>query len=193
MNAHYTINISQWGGSQTNIGSYRSGEAMQIWQEEDGWYGSISGISQDGLGFETDKVGPETTPELVALELLDMVEVDYTNQIDDLTLFGEDRNSDDSAKAEAIKAERDQVLAYIRGQIDLLGVLTTAEAEAEFDLAEGTAKKAAQRGTIPARKAGGVWLIERAAAMRHWGKVRSITLLLVSIALTIALRAALFS
>lgn len=49
-------------------------------------------------------------------------------------------------------------------------VMTTREAEDEFGLATGTAKKAAQRGDVPARKSGGTWLIRRVDAEARWDK-----------------------
>lgn len=48
-------------------------------------------------------------------------------------------------------------------------VMTTAQVEYEFRLAVGSAKKAAQRGTIPAQKRGHDWLILRDDAMKRWG------------------------
>lgn len=56
--------------------------------------------------------------------------------------------------------------------IDLRGLrrfMTTAQIEYEFCLAPGSAKRAAQRGTIPAQKPGHDWLIVREDAMRVWG------------------------
>lgn len=52
----------------------------------------------------------------------------------------------------------------------LTEVMTTKEAETEFGLKTSTAKKAAQRGSIPARKSGGTWLIRRVDAQARWGK-----------------------
>lgn len=51
----------------------------------------------------------------------------------------------------------------------LNAVVTTTEAEARFGLAEGSAKKAAQRGQIAARKTGKVWLLRSSDAARMWG------------------------
>lgn len=48
-------------------------------------------------------------------------------------------------------------------------VMTTAQVEHEFRLAPGSAKKAAQRGSIPAQKHGHDWLILRDDAEREWG------------------------
>lgn len=48
-------------------------------------------------------------------------------------------------------------------------LLTTAQVEAEFHLAKGSAKKAAQRGYIPAEKHGALWLIRRRSAAIYWG------------------------
>lgn len=49
-------------------------------------------------------------------------------------------------------------------------LMTTAQVEKAFGLAEGTAKKAAQRGNIQAEKIGHDWLILRSEAMKRWGK-----------------------
>ncbi|MCK6581409.1 MAG: hypothetical protein L6Q98_25235 [Anaerolineae bacterium] len=49
------------------------------------------------------------------------------------------------------------------------GVMSTSEVEKYFGLAEGTAKKAAQRRQISARKSGGTWLIRRDDAQVRWG------------------------
>jgi hypothetical protein len=48
-------------------------------------------------------------------------------------------------------------------------LMTTAQVELEFHLARGSAKKAAQRGTLPAQKAGHDWIILREDAQREWG------------------------
>lgn len=48
-------------------------------------------------------------------------------------------------------------------------LMTTAEVERRYGLAPGTAKKAAQRGTIPAEKRGHDWLILRMDAEQRWG------------------------
>lgn len=47
-------------------------------------------------------------------------------------------------------------------------VMTTTEAEAAYDLAQGTVKKAAQRGVIPARKKGGAWIVRTIDVKRHY-------------------------
>lgn len=50
----------------------------------------------------------------------------------------------------------------------LWDTLTTAEAEALCGLAEGTVKKACQRGDIPCRKSGGAWLVAFEDVAARW-------------------------
>jgi len=50
----------------------------------------------------------------------------------------------------------------------LWDTLTTAEAEALCGLAEGTVKKACQRGDIPCRKSGGAWLVTFEDVAARW-------------------------
>lgn len=50
----------------------------------------------------------------------------------------------------------------------LWDTLTTAEAEALCGLAKGTVKKACQRGDIPCRKSGGVWLVTFEDVAARW-------------------------
>lgn len=48
-------------------------------------------------------------------------------------------------------------------------IMTTVEVERQYGLAEGTANKAAQRGSIPAEKRGHDWWIKRTDAEKRWG------------------------
>jgi len=50
----------------------------------------------------------------------------------------------------------------------LWDTMTTGEVEALFGLADGTAKKACQRGQLPCRKAKGAWLIRYEDAAARW-------------------------
>ncbi|MDZ4771072.1 MAG: hypothetical protein SGJ24_18275 [Chloroflexota bacterium] len=48
-------------------------------------------------------------------------------------------------------------------------VITAREAESLYGFAKDTARKAAQRGQLPARKSAGTWLLLEAAARQMWG------------------------
>lgn len=48
-------------------------------------------------------------------------------------------------------------------------VMTTLEVERTYGLAVGSAKKAAQKGRVPAEKRGHDWLIKRTDAEAEWG------------------------
>lgn len=196
MDGKYTINVSDWGGNQVNAGrsgmSFTSGEAMVIGTTDDnnGWYVCLVGIGDTGMYGESDDIGPFDTVEAAALEGLDMVLVGIENGIDvlrdEMNYAAEYGDSvDSSGKIAEIEANKNRIESYIRGQIDLLSVMTTTEVEKEFGLAEGSAKKAAQRGQIAARKAGDAWLIRRSDASKVWGgKVRGLALLLTSLTVT---------
>lgn len=180
MDGKYTINVSNWGGNQVNAGRsgmcFTSGEAMVIGttDDNDGWHICLTGVGDTGMYGETDDIGPFNTVEEAALEGLDMVLTSLDNDIDlllaEMNYAAEYEDEvDNSEKIADIESSKAQIEAYIRGQIDLLNVMTTNEVEDEFGLAEGSAKKAAQRGQIAARKAGGVWLIRRNDAVKEWG------------------------
>lgn len=49
-------------------------------------------------------------------------------------------------------------------------VMTAAEVQKEFGLAEATVRQAIYRGTLPARKSGETWLVLRKDAEARWGK-----------------------
>lgn len=58
----------------------------------------------------------------------------------------------------------------------LASVMTAGEAVEEFGLSEAAVRIACQRGSIPARKSGGTWLILRADAEARWGQRKAKTL-----------------
>lgn len=67
------------------------------------------------------------------------------------------------------KMQGELVVSVLKWDDPLDAVLTTAEVETRYRLAVGSAKKAAQRGKIPTRKTGKVWLIRTLDANRNWG------------------------
>lgn len=81
----------------------------------------------------------------------------------------------DLAERVNIADEREAVKKYItarQAEIDLSDVMTSAEVCEEFGLSESTVRKAIERGTIPARKSAGTWLIRRSDAEARWGGER---------------------
>lgn len=55
--------------------------------------------------------------------------------------------------------------------VELDAVMTAGEAQELYGLSESAVRLACQRGSIPARKSGGTWLILRADAEARWGLV----------------------
>lgn len=57
--------------------------------------------------------------------------------------------------------------------LELDEVMTSGEVVAVFGLSDSTVRNACKRGSIPARKSGGVWLVKRSDAVARWGSVKS--------------------
>jgi hypothetical protein len=166
---------------------------LYIQQTDDGdWIAcvetTVDGLTGYGIELDGDTM-EEAAREAIDAEL-DAIEGKIDALRDDenyaLVEYGDEvDNSDMIANWEAYAEMLDR---WADVQIALLDTMTTSEAEAEFGMAEGTVRKAAQRDDIPARKSGGTWLIRRADAEARWGgKARSLALLLVSVGLTAAL------
>lgn len=60
--------------------------------------------------------------------------------------------------------------------VELDAVMTAGEAQELYGLSESAVRLACQRGSIPARKSGGTWLILRADAEARWGQRKAKTL-----------------
>jgi len=65
--------------------------------------------------------------------------------------------------------EGEKVISVLEFDDPLDRVITATEADQRFDLAETSAKQAAQKRWIHARKARGTWLISADAAKEKWG------------------------
>lgn len=57
--------------------------------------------------------------------------------------------------------------------LELEEVMTSQEVVQVFGLSIATVRNACRRGTIPARKSAGVWLIKRSDATKKWGQVKT--------------------
>jgi hypothetical protein len=68
----------------------------------------------------------------------------------------------------------------------LIQVMTTSEADGQFNLPEGTAKLAANRGSIRARKSAGTWLIRRSDALAKWGHSAKLFAIAITLAVIVA-------
>ena len=62
-------------------------------------------------------------------------------------------------------------------------VMTASEVDARFSLPTGTAKLAANRGSVTARKSAGTWLIARSEAVKKWGRPAACFAIAIMIAL----------
>jgi len=56
--------------------------------------------------------------------------------------------------------------------LELTEVMTAGEVVALFGLSDSTVRNACKRGSIPARKSAGVWLVRRSDAVKRWGLVK---------------------
>lgn len=75
-------------------------------------------------------------------------------------------------------------LDYVVNIID--EVMTASEVDAEFELSAGTAKLAANRGTIATRKSAGIWLMLRSDATKKWAKTIGNFAIAIAIAAVLA-------
>lgn len=57
--------------------------------------------------------------------------------------------------------------------LELEEVMTSQEVVQVFGLSIATVRNACRRGSIPARKSAGVWLIKRSDATKKWGQVKT--------------------
>jgi hypothetical protein len=57
--------------------------------------------------------------------------------------------------------------------LELEEVMTSQEVVQLFGLSHAAVRNACKRGSIPARKSAGVWLVKRADAVKKWGQVKS--------------------
>ena len=82
---------------------------------------------------------------------------------------------DELQEAELAQAYEDTFVtrqeSFRQTEATLNAVMTSSEVDAEFGLPEGTAKLAANRNAIAARKSAGTWLIARSDAVAKWGKL----------------------
>lgn len=69
-------------------------------------------------------------------------------------------------------AKEQERLYGLASDLTAVDVMTAREVAGHYGLALITVRQAIRRGTLPARKSGGVWLIERREAAARFGLAR---------------------
>lgn len=117
----------------------------------DGYFGQDVSAADYAAGCETDNI-----TQRIAADLIELYPRDYT------------------PAAAAIIASRlaDYALAELGDRVtaaELNAVMTIAEIEEEYGINASGIRATIERGSIPARKSAGTWLVRRVDAQSRWG------------------------